>query len=231
MQSSIATVSTTNEAEPTLGVVTGSLQAVETQLRQKVDVVRAMQAKTAICQDVQTEHVLNRQSLGIGRVKHILRVHGEKLLGQGATVLEGFDTATREAMDRLFPGLTPESHEQATLAACVGGLGWRKASDTARPANLAALLQTGPLVRGMAAATVHAGLLPAGLLEASLETTTRRVEVAYLNSLGELERVKAEDFLSKVKDATERQWQSTHARPIRVGHSSTAGGSILRCGR
>ena len=95
-------------------------------------------------------------------------------------------------MDRLFPGLTAESHTQAAIAAAFGGLGWRTASGTARPANLAALLQCGPKVRCMAAASVYAGLLRAGQIEQLLEERTRRVEAAYLQDLDELERVKAE---------------------------------------
>ena len=62
----LATVSTADVAEPTLGVVTGSLEKVEEQLRYKVDVMKAMHTWTVICQDVRTEHVLNQQSLGIG---------------------------------------------------------------------------------------------------------------------------------------------------------------------
>ena len=202
----LATVETAAASEPTLGVVTGPLEAVSAQMLQKIDVVKAMHTRTAICQDVQTEHVLNRQSLGVGRVNHILRVHGANLLDR-SDVLSQFDNLTHDVMDRLFPGLTPESHEQGSLSAAVGGLGWRKASDIARSANLAALLQAGPRVRGMAAATVHAGLLRGGLLESRLDLCTQRVEAAYLRDLDEVERVKAEAFISKVKDAAEEQWR------------------------
>ena len=194
----VATVGTADTAEPTLGVVTGALSHVEEQLQQKVLVVKAMQTRVGICQDVQTEHVLNRQSLGIGRVNHILRVHGDELL-QHSEALGCFDTSAREAKDRLFPGLTPESHEQASFGAAVGGLGWRTATDTARPANLAALLQAGPKVRGMAASASRAGLLPAGMLETRLSAKTQTAESGYLAALDEVERVKAEDFLSNVK--------------------------------
>jgi hypothetical protein len=151
-------------------------------------VVLAMQSRVAICQDVQTEHVLNRQSLGIGRVNHILRVHGDELRRHGRA-LSDFDHITHEAMDRLFPGLTPECHEQASFGAAVGGLGWRSASATARPANLAALLQTAPKVREMAAAATHAGLLQAGQLETRLEAKIQRVESGYLAELDEVERM------------------------------------------
>ena len=112
-------------------------------------------------------------------------------------------------MDRLFAGLPAEGHEQAALAAAFGGLGWRTASTTARPANLAALLQTGPKVRGMAAAAVHAGLLQVGQLEAKLDAWTQRVESAYLDNLDELERVKAEEYVTRVRTAVVTQWEQT----------------------
>ena len=133
-------------------------------------------------------------------------MHGDALQRNG-TALREFDEAGRETLDRLFSGLTPEGHDQAALCAALGGLGWRKASDIARPANLAALVQTSPLVRGMAAVAVQAGLLPVGQLEAQLESDTQRAEFAYLEGLDEVERVKAEQFLSVAKDAAERQWQ------------------------
>ncbi len=60
-------------------VATGPAGGVRDQLEQKVKVVQAMHERTAICADVQTEHVLCRQSLGIGRVNHVLRVHGHEL--------------------------------------------------------------------------------------------------------------------------------------------------------
>jgi hypothetical protein len=79
-------------------------------------------------------------------------------------------------MDRLFPGLTAEGREQASLAAAVGGLGWRRAKDTARPANLGALVSAGPKVRAMAAAAVHAGPIGAGQVDDDLgrENAPRR---------------------------------------------------------
>lgn len=82
----------------------------------------------------------------------------------------------------------------------VGGLGWRTATDTARPANLAALLQAGPKVRGMAASASRAGSLPAGILETRLSAKTQTVESGYLAALDEVESVEAEDFLSNVKE-------------------------------
>ena len=78
----VATVMSADESEPTLGVVTGSRAAVGSQLQQKVEVVRAIQSRVAICQDAQTECILIRQSLGVGRISHILHVHGDELLSR-----------------------------------------------------------------------------------------------------------------------------------------------------
>ena len=75
-----------------------------------------------MCCDTQTEHVLNSQSLGIGRVNHILRVHGHRLARDSAE-LQAFDGAARSTADRLFPGLTDESHKQAALSVRLGGFG------------------------------------------------------------------------------------------------------------
>ena len=80
--------------ELTLGLATGRFSTTEEQLRQKATVVKPIHEKVAVCQDVQTEHVLARQSLGVCRVNHILRVHGEELMSQGAS-LHAFDTNTR----------------------------------------------------------------------------------------------------------------------------------------
>ena len=202
----LATVRTADESGLTLGVATGSQAAVEEQLARKTQVVRAMQERVAITHDAQTEHVLNRESLGVGRVNHILRVHGDQLARAGSG-LDGFDAATRAEMDRLFPGLTDEGHEQATFAPMYGGLGWRRASHSARPANLSALTVAGPKVRHMAAAAVHAGLLRPGQVEESFAARARRAEDEYMQGLDERERVKAAEFLAKARQAAVEQWE------------------------
>jgi hypothetical protein len=191
-------------------------------LTQKCKVVRAMQERVAVCGDTQTEHVLNRQSLGVGRVNHILRVHGHELAREGGA-LEAFDELTRDAMDRLFPGLTPDGHDQASLAAAKGGLGWRKASDVARPANLGALVMATPKVQAMAQAAVRAGLLREGQIEQLLAARTQMVEGAYMNELHENERERAATFLRKAKEAAEKEWRATlEGRGRTVGRAPIA---------
>ncbi len=118
---------------------------------------------------------------------------------------------TMATLDRLFPGPTTEGHEQATLAASVGGLGWRRASDVARPANLGALVMATPKVHSMAQAAARAGLLSDGQVEALLAERLREVEEAYLHTLDERERIRAEDFLRKARIAAAEQWHRAQA--------------------
>jgi hypothetical protein len=220
----LAKVMTADAPVPTLGVTTGAQAAIEAQLAQKAEVVKAIQSKVALCGDTQTEHVLDRESLGIGRVNHILRVHGYDLLG--SPELRSFDVIIKEAKDRLFPGLTAESHEQASLSAVFGGLGWRRASDTALPANLGGLIMAGPRVRSMAQAMARAGLLFAGQVESLLEEKTREVETAFVSSLDETERSRAESFLQKAREAAESQWSQAEdgarRRTLRAPLANTA---------
>ena len=131
-------------------------------------------------------------------------MHGHDLLAAGDS-LHQFDSAAAHAMERLFPGTTPEGQRQAALAAPKGGLGWRWAVDVARPANLAALLAAGPLVRSMARDASFDGLVPAGLIEDALDGATREVSAAFCDSLHEDERARAEAFLLRADLAARQQ--------------------------
>ena len=123
--------------------------------------------------------------------------------------MAAFDASTHAEMDRLFPGLTAESHEQASLSAAAGGLGWMRASDIARAANLGALVMARPFIRSMAAAATHAGLIGSGLLEDRLDAKIREVEAAYLSDLDEVDRVAAAEFVEKARVAAEENWAQT----------------------
>ena len=55
-------------------------EVVADQLLGKADVLRAMHERVRLCQDPQTELALCRESLGVNRVNHIVRVHGHTIL-------------------------------------------------------------------------------------------------------------------------------------------------------
>ena len=64
----------------TLRVAIGSRQFITDQLLGKADVLRAMHERVQLCQDPQTEFALLRESLGVSRINHLLRVHGHTIL-------------------------------------------------------------------------------------------------------------------------------------------------------
>ena len=103
-----------------------------------------MHERVKVCQDPQTDFVLMRECLGVGRVNHILRVHGNQLADQGG-VTATFDEVGRASLERVLPGMTAEGHVQATLSAKESGVGFRQASDVAMPSRLGALVSACPL--------------------------------------------------------------------------------------
>ena len=203
-----ASVALASSGTNTLGVATGPSHAVTTQLHEKTKVIKAMHERVHVCQDPQREYVLMRESLGVGRVNHILRVHGHQLAEQGGATAT-FDGVGRASLERLFPGITAEGHVQATLSAKESGLGCRQASDVARPAHLGALLAACPRVKDMLKECIVAGLLPVDQLENQLDGLIAAAEVSYLSELDESERVKAEDFLRRAKVAAAAAWERT----------------------
>jgi hypothetical protein len=200
-----ASVSLATEGTLTLGVATGPEDFIVAQLKRKTRVVKAMHERVQLCQDPQTESVLARESLGVGRVNHILRVHGHTLVEQGGAA-GAFDDVGRTTLERLFPGVTDEGHVQATLDDKQAGFGWRQALDVARPAHLGGLVAAGPRVKAMIQACTVAGLIPAGSLERRLNVLGASAEAAYLASLDEVEQIKAEEFLRRAKAAAEEAW-------------------------
>ena len=70
-------------------------------------------------------------------------------------------------------------------------MGWRRATDVALPASLAALVAATPQVQSMATAAKKAGLLPVGQAGELLETLAQDTTAAFPSTLDDLERVRA----------------------------------------
>ena len=103
--------------------------------------------------------------------------------------------------------MTAEGHVQATLSAKEAGVGFRQASDVARPAHLGAFVAACPRVKEMIKSCTVAGLLPVSQLENQLDEQIAAAEVSYLGVLDEIEKVKAEDFIRRAKAAAEAAWE------------------------
>ena len=76
----LASVDTAVHGNITLGVAVGPRQCVTDQLLANADVNWAMHERVQLCQDPQTEFPVLRESLGVSRINHILRVHGHTIL-------------------------------------------------------------------------------------------------------------------------------------------------------
>ena len=120
----LASVSTAVPGKVTLGVAAGLRQHIADQLLAKADVIRAIHELVQLCQDTMTEFALLRESPGISRINHILKVHGHTILQEkeAATIFE----VGQRSLERLFPGFAEDSSEQATLSASLSGIGYKE---------------------------------------------------------------------------------------------------------
>ena len=95
----MAAVSTVTAGSVTLGVAVGRRQFITDQLLAKADVIRALHERVQLCQDPQTECTLQRESLRVSRVKHILRVHGHTILQEKGAAEIYEEIARRSSQD------------------------------------------------------------------------------------------------------------------------------------
>jgi hypothetical protein len=128
------------------------------------------------------------------------------MLAQGGRYTEEFDKLGKDALDRLFPGLTSAGHTQASLSVRQSGLGCRLASEVALPASLGGLIATRPLVTAMTSDAPHAGLCSFEVLRLKLEETIAETMPAYMAPLAETERVCAEEFVQRASIAADATW-------------------------
>ena len=104
----MAKVYTVTAGSITLGVAVGPRQYIADQLLGNADVIRAMHKRVQLCQESQTEFALLRESTGVSRINHILRVHGH-------TILQELRAA--EIYDEVGSGLSNVSSQVSRRAA------------------------------------------------------------------------------------------------------------------
>ena len=81
------------------------------------------------------DRVRPRESLGVSRVNHILRVRGHAVLEEQSAA-EVYEEIWQRSLERLLPGLTEDTTTQATLSAGQSGTGFNRAPDIDAPAHL-----------------------------------------------------------------------------------------------
>ena len=166
----------------------------------KADVIRAMYERVQLCQDLQTEFALLRESLGVSRINHILWVHGHTIL-EAQSAAEVFDEIGQRSLERIFQGLTEHSMTQATLSAGQSGNGFKRARDIATPAHLGALIAAKPCIQ----ATRRSLGRPEQILARLIETTTSTDH----NALDDEDQATAKLFVQRAAQAADGAWQQT----------------------
>ena len=119
-----------------------------------------------------------RESLGVSGINPIFRVHGHTILTEEATA-KTFDAVRQESLERLFPGFTEESTEQATLS---GGQSWIGLQGQlmllAKPPR--AMIAARPKIRDMIRDATIAGLLSKQPFVAHLDDSVETASPAFL---------------------------------------------------
>jgi hypothetical protein len=159
----LATVLDPTDPGKQLGVGTGGpAQRVE-EFRKKTQIVQKVHDRIRRMDGTNVELALAQACLGVAKVTHLLRACGAELVDE-VEALRAFDRVQVGTFDRLAPGCDDEAREQATIGVDVGGLGMRKARNTAFPAVVASRVMAWPKVRQLGADLARAGLLGEGQL-------------------------------------------------------------------
>ena len=150
-----------------------------------------------LCQDQQTEFALLRESAGVSRVNHILRVHGNTILHEQRAA-EVYDEIGQRSLEQLFPGLTEDKRPSAQASSELGS----KERETSLLRHTWALSsQPNPASRPWSKDAVWAGLLPEQILEACLSEVIETATSTYLSSLDSDEQATAKLYVQKAAQA------------------------------
>ena len=141
-----------------------------------------MHERVRLCQDPQTYFALLRESLGVSRINHNLRVHGHTIK-QEKRAVEIFDEVGQRNFERVFSGFMEDSLEQATFSASQSGIGYKRARDIAGVAHLGALTADKLRILDVTHDVATAGMLPKQPLVTRLDSVIEAAVTAYLNDL------------------------------------------------
>ena len=134
-------------------------------------------------------------------------MHGHTLL-QEKEAAKIFEVGQR-SLERLFPGLTEDGLEQATLGACQSGIGYKRARVVASTAHLGPLIAAKTRFLDMIQDAATAGPIPKQPLLARLDALTEPATAVYLEALDGSETPTAQLYLQKATQAADESWQQT----------------------
>jgi hypothetical protein len=139
----LATVLKLEDQGKQLGVGIGGPAQRASDFCKKTKVVQRMNDQIRQVGGTLAEMVLSQACLGVAKVTHLLRACGDELCEE-AGALQTFDRVQDGTLGRLVPGCDNEGQTQASLSVKVGGLGLRRARDTALPAVVASRAMAWP---------------------------------------------------------------------------------------
>ena len=183
----------------------GPRRCIADKLLARVDVMRAMHERVQLFQDPQTEFALLRESLGVSRMNHILRVNGHEILHEERAA-QIFDEVGDRSLERLFPGFTEHSREQATLSESQSRIGYKRAR-----AHLGALIAANPLIRHMIRSAATGGLVAQPLLD-RLDCLIQTASADFVCTPDNSETATAQLYLQKAAQAAEEARQQVIQR-------------------
>ena len=167
-----------------------------------------MHERVQLCQGPQTEVALPRESLGVSRINHILRVHGHTIMEEQSAA-EVYDEIGQRSPERLFPGPTEVSMTQATLSAGQSRIGFKRARDIAAPAHLGALISAKSRIQALIQDAVWAGLLPEQIPEARFSEVIETATSTCLSALDNDVEATAKLYFQTAAQAADEAWQQT----------------------
>ena len=114
----------------------------------------------------------------------------------------------KNALNRLFPGLTEDPHQQAKLGLRAGGIGMRAVTNVARPAALASQITASPKVRELDDNMARAGLIQAGDTHDVFLEDMRMTQEAFEFKLNPAVAPQLQEMVDRGNRSAERQWRA-----------------------
>ena len=168
----------------------GPRRCITDRLLAKADVIWAMHERERLC------HLL-RETQGDSRINHILRAHGH-IIQREEEAAKIFEVGTR-SLERLFPGFTVHSSDQAALSAGESAVGYKRFVDVAVQHTLEPSF----------GAQQQPDSCQNNFFLTRLDTSIGAASAAFFRALDDSESPTAQLYLQKAAHAADEAWQQS----------------------
>ena len=175
------------------------------QFKLKTQVVGAMLQRIPFIQDAQVELNMQRASLGVGKITHLLRVAGSELVEPDGA-LQKFDAIQKEGLQRLLPALSVHGVDQPFRPYSLGGVGLTLAEDIASAAQLASLTGAKPIIESLATESERVGLFAKADLMRVFEQKRNTCRAKLLKQDEQADKEQIDDLISAADMRAQEEW-------------------------